>query len=238
MIEGLREIRVALSSGWKMQSLLVLESLLEDESLAETLADYGTQVESLISIDAKVYEKLAHRKTTEGVLAICHTDPRTLAGLTLGSNPLVLVAEAPEKPGNIGALLRTADAAGLDAVLIANPRTDLFNPNVIRSSLGCVFSVPVAQASGAEIKAFLKEQGIKIYSAALHPESQPYLESDYRGASAIAVGTEDQGLTQEWLEADCEKIAIEMRGKIDSMNVSVSAAILIFEARRQRGSSA
>ncbi|HSP13090.1 MAG TPA: TrmH family RNA methyltransferase, partial [Salegentibacter sp.] len=142
-------------------------------------------------------------------------------------------AEAPEKPGNIGALLRTADAAGLDGVIIANPKTDLYNPNIIRSSVGCVFTTPIATGSTEEIIEFLKAKNIKIYAAALQA-SKEYTKVDYSAASAIVVGTEATGLEDSWLENSEENIIIQMGGEIDSMNVSVAAGILIFEAKRQR----
>ena len=148
-------------------------------------------------------------------------------------SPLLLVAEAPEKPGNIGALLRTADAANIDAVIIANPKTDLYNPNIIRSSVGCVFTVPIATGSTTEVIDFLKAKSINSYCAAL-TASKPYYEVSFKKASAIVVGTEDQGLTEEWLTHSTQNIIIPMEGVIDSMNVSVAAAVLIFEAKRQR----
>ena len=151
------------------------------------------------------------------------------------AHPLVLVAEAPEKPGNIGALLRTADAAGIDAVYIANPKTDLYNPNIIRSSVGTVFTIPIFIGSSEDIRSHLQQQGFAIYCAALSA-SVPYDQVSYRGRTAIVVGTEDIGLSPTWLEASSQNIIIPMQGKIDSMNVSVSAAILIFEAVRQRKS--
>ena len=177
---------------------------------------------------------IAHRKTTEGLIAIGEAREIDLKDLDLGSNPLVLVAEASEKPGNIGALLRTADAAGLDAVILANPLTDLYNPNIIRSSVGCVFSTKVAMADSQSIMSFLKERGIRSFAAALHPESKAYHHMDYTGATAIVVGTEATGLSEDWLEGADDKIIIPMSGSIDSLNVSVSASILIFEAKRQR----
>jgi len=148
-------------------------------------------------------------------------------------NPLILVAEAPEKPGNIGAILRTADAANLDAVIIANPKTDLYNPNIIRSSVGCVFTNTIATGSTSEIITFLKENNIAIYSAILQ-ESVPYQTCDFKESSAIVVGTESTGLSQEWRDESKQNIHIPMQGEIDSMNVSVAAGILIFEAKRQR----
>ena len=142
--------------------------------------------------------------------------------------------EAPEKPGNIGALLRTADAANLDAVIIANPRGDLYNPNIIRSSVGCLFTNNIATGTTSEIIAFLKERKINFYCATLQ-NSTGYHTQDYTHPTALVVGTEATGLTQEWRDAATQNIIIPMQGAIDSMNVSVAAAILIFEAKRQRG---
>ena len=144
-----------------------------------------------------------------------------------------MVAEAPEKPGNIGALLRTADAANVDAVIIANPRTDLYNPNIIRSSVGCVFTNQIATGTTDEIIAYLKRNNINIFCAALQA-SVNYHSQDFTNATAIVVGTEATGLTSNWLENSTQNIIIPMQGAIDSMNVSVSAAIIIFEAKRQR----
>ena len=149
-------------------------------------------------------------------------------------NPLILIAEAPEKPGNIGAILRTADAAKVDAVFIANPKTDLYNPNIIRSSVGCVFTNQIATGSTSEIIDFLKKNNISIYAAALQA-SKPYHQIDFTQSTAIVVGTEATGLSEEWRESSTQNIIIPMSGEIDSMNVSVAAGILIFEAKRQRG---
>ncbi|MDP5076441.1 MAG: RNA methyltransferase, partial [Nonlabens sp.] len=173
---------------------------------------------------------------TEGCIAIATTKPLALADLSLKENPLILVAEGIEKPGNIGALLRTADAANVDAVILTNPLSDVYNPNVVRSSVGCVFTVPMATCSTTELIAFLKENNINLYAATLQ-SSKPYHEVDFTTAAAIAVGTEATGLTQEMRDAATAGIIIPMQGAIDSMNVSVSASILIFEAKRQRGFS-
>jgi TrmH family RNA methyltransferase len=148
-------------------------------------------------------------------------------------NPLILIAEAPEKPGNIGALLRTADAANIDAVIIANPKTDVYNPNIIRSSVGCVFTTRIAMGSTKDIIAFLHKKNINIYCAALQASTDYYMQ-DFTKPTAIVVGTEAEGLTKDWLEASTQNIIIPMQGEIDSMNVSVAAGILIFEAKRQR----
>ena len=188
----------------------------------------------IIKISIEVYEKLARRDSTEGILAVFQSKNHSLDSITLQrKHPLILVAEAPEKPGNIGALLRTADAANLDAVIIANAKTDLYNPNIIRSSIGCVFTNQIAISSTETIIAFLKDNNIGIYCASLKASSS-YEEIDYKKACAIVVGTEATGLTNEWLESSTQNIIIPMQGQIDSMNVSVSAGILIFEAKRQR----
>ena len=181
-----------------------------------------------------MYEKISYRSSTEGVIALVEVKKHGLDTLAFSTKkPLLLVAEAPEKPGNIGALLRTADAAHIDAVIIANPKTDLYNPNIIRSSVGCVFTVPIATGTTAEVIDFLKAKNISSYCAAL-TASKPYYEVSFSEASAIVVGTEDQGLTDEWLTHSTQNIIIPMEGVIDSMNVSVAAAVLIFEAKRQR----
>jgi TrmH family RNA methyltransferase len=188
----------------------------------------------LIEINKEVFEKLAYRDTTEGVIGIAKSKSLNLSDLILKENPLILIAEAPEKPGNIGALLRTADAANLDAVIIANPKGDLFNPNVVRSSVGCLFTNQIATGTTSEIIAYLKERKINFYCATLQ-NSTSYHTQDYSTPTALVVGTEATGLTQEWRDAATQNIIIPMQGEIDSMNVSVAAAILIFEAKRQRG---
>jgi len=177
---------------------------------------------------------LAYRSTTEGVLAIARSKTHALHQLKFKNDtPLILVAEAPEKPGNIGALLRTADAAHLDAVIIANPKTDLYNPNIIRSSVGCIFTNKIATGTTEEIISFLKDNKITIYCAALQA-SKNYATCDFTSASAIVVGTEADGLSNIWIENSHQNIIIPMSGEIDSMNVSVAAGILVFEAKRQR----
>ena len=148
-----------------------------------------------------------------------------------------MVAEAPEKPGNIGALLRTADAAGVDAFLLANPRTDLYNPNIIRSSVGGIFTTNLATGTTQDIIDYLQTKKIAIYSAILQ-EAIPYTQGDYTKATALVVGTEADGLSETWRSASTAKVKIPMTGSIDSMNVSVSAGILVFEALRQRTKAA
>lgn len=231
VIEGLREIRLAIKGGYIIKELYFNAELISSEEVKALNHSDKTEV---IELSTEVYEKVAYRGSTEGVIAIAQIKDLSLKNVNLQSkNPLILVAEAPEKPGNIGALLRTADAAAVDAVFIANPKTDMFNPNIIRSSVGCVFTNQIATGSTSEIIAFLKERKIAIFGAALQA-SVPYDEIDYTKASAIVVGTEATGLSEEWLENTTQNIIIPMQGEIDSMNVSVAAGILIFEAKRQR----
>ena len=231
VVEGVREIRLAIAGGYHIQQLFFCEEIISDPKLIQTIHDG-----ELIKVTEKVYQQLAHRQTTEGALAVFKSKDHSLDSIHLSSNPLVLVAEASEKPGNIGALLRTADASGIDAVFIANPKTDLYNPNIVRSSVGCLFTLQIATGSSEEIRSYLENQQIATYSAALLPDSTNYTEVDYTQPSAIVVGTEATGLEKEWLQQSTKNIVIPMKGRIDSLNVSVSAAILIFEAVRQRNS--
>ncbi|MDX1277972.1 RNA methyltransferase [Oceanihabitans sediminis] len=233
LIEGAREISLAIKGNYALETILFYEDLFPEEALNKLLITTINKPE-IISISKEVYQKLAYRDTTEGILAIAKSKDLSFESLKFeNKNPLLLIAEAPEKPGNIGAILRTADAANVDAVIIANPKTDLYNPNIIRSSVGCVFTNQIATGSTEEIIHFLKENNINIYSAILQ-EAVNYHEQDYTQASAIVVGTEADGLSETWRKASKQNIKIPMQGEIDSMNVSVAAGILIFEAKRQR----
>jgi TrmH family RNA methyltransferase len=229
LMEGQREISIAIKGGYQIETVLFLPEICTEKE-ASQLAPTA----ELIEINKEVFQKLAYRDTTEGILAVAKTKSTLLSDLKLSQNPLILVAEAPEKPGNIGALLRTADAANLDAVIIANPKSDLYNPNIVRSSVGCLFTNQIATGTTAEIIAFLKEKNIAMYCATLQNSNGYHLEN-YTTPTALVVGTEATGLTQEWRDAATQNIIIPMQGEIDSMNVSVAAAILIFEAKRQRG---
>lgn len=230
LIEGQREISLAIKGGYQIETILFLPELISESQIIK-LTNNQTE---FIEISKEVYQKLAYRDTTEGVLAIARTKSQQLSDLKLSKNPLILIAEAPEKPGNIGALLRTADAAHLDAVIIANPKSDLYNPNIVRSSVGCLFTNQIATGKTTEIISFLKEKKINFYCATLQ-NSTSYHTQDYSTPTALVVGTEATGLTEEWRNEATQNIIIPMQGEIDSMNVSVAAAILIFEAKRQRG---
>jgi TrmH family RNA methyltransferase len=229
IIEGKREIQLALKGGYCIETVLFLP-----EITSETELNSFSKSAELIQITKEVYQKIAYRDTTEGIIAIAKTKTLLLSDLKLSKNPLILVVESIEKPGNLGAMLRTADAANIDAVLIANPKTDLYNPNIVRSSVGCLFTNQIAVGTTDEIIEFLEKNSIHFYSATLQ-NSTHYHTQNFTLPTALVVGTEATGLTQKWREKATQNIIIPMQGEIDSMNVSVAAAILLFEAKRQRG---
>ena len=231
LIEGKREIELALKGNYEIETVLFLPEIISKSQIAIIA---NNKILDLIEISKEVYQKLAYRDTTEGILAVAKTKSLQLLDLKLSQNPLILVAESLEKPGNIGAILRTADAANLDAVIIANPKTDLYNPNIVRSSVGCLFTRQIATGTTSEIITFLKSNKINFYCATLQ-NSTSYCTQNYNLPTALIVGTEATGLTAAWRENATQNIIIPMQGEIDSMNVSVAAAILIFEAKRQRG---
>jgi len=231
IMEGRNEILRAAGAGYRLESLWYCPGIGEGTFLDEIIQ--ACHPGELIEVTPAVYEKIAYRGSTEGLMAVAPIRALHLTGIRLSPNPLILVAEAIEKPGNLGALLRSADAAGVDAVLIGDPHVDLYNPNVIRSSIGTLFTCQVAADSKENIIAWLRENRICIYATALSA-SFPYDEVDYTLPCAIVLGTEATGLTPAWLEASDKNIIIPMMGKADSLNVSVTAAVVLFEACRQR----
>ena len=227
LIEGMREIELAIKAKYELETVLFLPELVSSQQITKL-------TDNPIEISKEVYQKLAYRDTTEGILAVAKTKSLKFPELKLPENPLILVMESIEKPGNIGAILRTCDAAKVDAVIIANPKTDLYNPNIVRSSVGCLFTNQIAMGSTEETIDFLIQNNINFYSATLQ-NSTSYNTQDYTTPTALVVGTEATGLSELWREKATQNIIIPMQGEIDSMNVSVAAAILIFEAKRQRG---
>ena len=233
VVEGKRELSLAVKGGYELREIYFFPELFSSEDL-QHLSKKAFSEADLIEISKEVYQKIAYRGSTEGVLAVAAEKDLSLEKVLFkNKNPLILVAEAPEKPGNIGALLRTADAAAVDAVIIANPKTDLYNPNIIRSSVGCIFTNQVASGTTSEVIDFLRQREINIFGAALQA-AVPYDTVDFTRPTAIVVGTEATGLSEEWLKNTNQNIIIPMEGEIDSMNLSVAAGILIFEAKRQR----
>lgn len=255
VVEGQRELGHCLDAGFIPETLFICGEVMAVQNNAVNGAKTGHLTENIegkdgldaliakaealnprlgvVQIPAFLYEKVAYRGSTEGIIAEVHSVPRSLEGLRLGERPLVMVLESVEKPGNLGVVLRSADAAGADAVIVCDPLTDIWNPNLIRSSVGAVFSVPVAVCTSADAIAFLKERGIRILTAQLQ-DSEWYYDTDMTGGTALVMGTESTGLTQAWRDSADAHIKIPMLGRLDSLNVSVSAAVLLYEAVRQR----
>lgn len=225
VVEGQRELQHCVEAGFEVESLFVCKELFT--------GDFDVKNAAVYTVSPKVYEHIAYRGSTEGVVAVVKCRERSLDDLQLGETPLIIVLESVEKPGNLGAVLRSADAAKADAVIVCDPLTDLYNPNLIRASIGAVFTVPVVACDSSACIDFLKSKNIQILTAQLQ-DSSLYYETDMRRGIAIVMGTESTGLTQQWRLAADAHIRIPMLGRIDSLNVSVSAAILLYEAVRQR----
>ena len=229
VVEGIRELQHCLNAGYTINSIFFCPELTDTGALSSLLSESIASYE----VSPEVYEKIAYRGSTEGVIAIVQSKQLALKDLHLSKQPLLIVLESVEKPGNLGAILRSADAAGADAVIICDPLTDLYNPNLIRSSIGAIFSVPCISCSSDDCINFLKQNNINILTAQLQ-DSKLYYDTDMTCGTAIIMGTESTGLTDVWRKAADAHIRIPMLGQLDSLNVSVSAAILLFEAVRQR----
>lgn len=228
VVEGQRELAHCIAAGYEVDTVFFCPEILGG-NCAELIASAPRAFE----VTPHVYAAIAYREGTEGIVAEMKARSLTLGDLQLSEHPLVVVLEKVEKPGNLGAILRSADAAHADAVIVCDPLTDLYNPNLIRSSIGAVFTVPNVACASEECIAFLKERGIHILTAQLQ-DSEQYYDTDMSQSTAIVMGTEATGLTDIWRKAADAHIRIPMLGKLDSLNVSVSAAILMFEAVRQR----
>lgn len=228
IVEGLREVSRCIKSGYTLSSLFYCPDIISKESIPVN------DVSIVYEISHPCYDKIAYRGGTEGVVAVVEMgDPKTLDSLKFKKTPLVVVLESVEKPGNLGAILRSADACGVDAVIVCDPKTDLYNPNLIRASLGGLFSLDVVATTSSEAISFLKREGINIYTAQLQ-NSKLYYDTDFTLPTAIVLGAEADGLSQQWRDASDGKILIPMNGIVDSLNVSVSMAVLCYEALRQR----
>jgi len=225
LIEGRREIERAVACGFEVDTLFVCPEIAKNGA--------GITAHTVEEVSLDVFEKIAYREGSDGLLAVAIPKYADLQAFKPKKNPLIIVLETVEKPGNLGAVMRTADAAGVDAVIIADPRTDLYNPNAIRASVGCIFSVPLFACSSEECIKWLKDNKITIYCTYLKA-SIDYLDADFKKASAIVMGTEATGISQQWVDAADQNIIIPMNGIADSLNVSVTTAIVTFEAIRQR----
>ena len=236
-VEGYEEVSMALACGARPAELFFCPPLFPDaqqKALVEQIWHTGAE---LFEVSDRVFERIAYRENPDGWLATFPSPRRALHELPLGDSPFLVVAEAVEKPGNLGAMLRTADAAGVDALIACDPRTDWGNPNVVRASKNALFSVPVAEVDSAQTLVWLRAHGIAIVAAT--PQADPlYYEANLRGPVAIAVGTEKEGLSQFWLDAADVAVRIPMAGQVDSLNVATATALLLYEVVRQRGEKA
>lgn len=223
-VEGVREISHCIEAGYKPDCIFFCPDIVSEETLPQCRH---------FALSAGLYAKAAYREGTEGAIGVFQAIEHPLSSLHLKDNPLIAVLESVEKPGNLGAVFRTCDAAGADALIICDPRTDLYNPNLIRASIGAVFTVSTAVCTTAQAISFLKSKGIRILTAQLQ-DSSLYYDCPMTKGTAIVMGTEATGLSDKWRQAADAHIRIPMLGKLDSLNVSVSAAILLYEAVRQR----
>lgn len=233
VIEGARELSIAIDSNYKIESVYVCRDKFRETKYPQVLSTIPEN--DVIEISLSVFEKIAYRENSDGLVALARPKSHRLVDIQLSANPFIILLESVEKPGNLGAILRTADAAAADAVVVCDPQTDLYNPNVIRSGVGGLFTVQTAVCSSEEAFEWLTGNNIIIYAAELEA-SEFYQDIDFTQPSAIVMGTEADGLTDFWINNATKRVKIPMRGKIDSLNVSVSTAVLTFEAMRQRGS--
>ena len=233
LIDGVRETSRALSGGATIREAYTATAYCEDPECRAVLEQLHAAGVPLFELGPEAFARLAYGDRLDGIIAVADTPLRRLDDLSLPRQPLIGVIEGVEKPGNLGAVLRTADGAGLDALIVADTSTDLFNPNVIRASLGTIFAVPVSVASTGDVLPWLRERGISIIAARVQG-SVDYAEADYTGAVAIALGSEARGLSDAWGELAAASVRVPMLGVADSLNVSATAAVLFYEALRQR----
>ncbi len=226
LIEGEREIEMALASGINLQALF------HCSDLTKNLLALDKRL--IFEVSKKVFDKISFRENPDGFLAVAKVSECELKNIKLSSCPLVLIAEAIEKPGNLGAIARTAEAIGLDVIILIDPKIDMYNPNVIRASQGAIFDVKIVRSNSKEVLGWCQQNKIQIVATTAKAEKN-YIEIDYKKPTAILVGSEDKGLSKQGLELSDERIKIPMQGKITSLNVSVATAVVLYEAVRQRG---
>ena len=234
IVEGFRECRRALDNGYRPHAIFHCPELyLKNENEPKLVEDAVKSGASLFTCSKPAFLKMAYKDRPDGLLMVGPHVSRKLSELKLPENALVIVTEAIEKPGNLGTILRSADAANVAAVIVCDRTTDIHNPNVVRASTGTLFSVPVVEATSDEALEFLKSHGFRILAATPHAEKL-HFEVDLTGNVAIAVGAEQYGLTAKWMDSASLRVRIPMLGLADSLNVSAAATILVFEAQRQR----
>ncbi|MCD4736828.1 MAG: RNA methyltransferase [Bacteroidales bacterium] len=233
VIEGKREIEMAIGAKFIIESVMLNKDLV-DVGILNKLRDSGIQENQIIEVAGHVFSSISYRNNTDGLIALARPKEIKLNKIKPDKKPLIVVLETVEKPGNLGAIARTAEAAGCDAILVCNPQTDIYNPNVIRSSLGTIFRVPVVTCTNMEAFEWLKEKKIRIFSTYIEKSSKSLFKTGLSGGAALVLGSEAQGISRFWVENADEKVIIPMFGTINSMNVSAVAAIVLYEAVRQR----
>jgi RNA methyltransferase, TrmH family len=231
LVEGLKEIEKAIAAGYFSEAVYFCPEII-DPVIVENMFSLSMP-EKMVQVSREIYNKLAYRNDSGGILALLKPKGHKLETVEISDKPLILVLEGIEKPGNIGAIYRTADAAGVSAILICDPTTDFYNPNTIRASLGCIFTVPTAVCTRQEAITWLHNKQIAIYTTHFG-SAKPYHQQDFTKPTAIVLGAEATGVTSGWLDVSYANILIPMRGLADSMNVSTATAVLVFEACRQR----
>ncbi len=233
LIDGFREVERALKTGWPLETLYFCSDFFRDDSIHSLVEACDLQGVEAVQLSPEAFRKASYREGPDGILAVGISRPRHLEDVQLGSCPLLLVVEMVEKPGNLGALMRTAAAAGCDALIVCDPVCDLYNPNAIRASQGAFFQIPFTAVDTASARLWLEENGIQ--ALALTPDTDALLWAcDLRQPSALVVGAEDAGLSCDWLDGSIPRARLPMSGVTDSLNVSVAAGIALFEAVRQR----
>jgi len=234
LIEGFREISRALDNNHPLDEILYCEKLFQGEN-NRTLLERGAQAAGarLISCSAPVFKKMSYRDRPDGLLAVAPQVSHTLNQIKLNESPFIVIAEAIEKPGNLGTILRSSDAAGVDAVIVCDRCTDINNPNVVRASVGTIFSLPVVETTSSEVIAWLKANKIQSVATTPHTDNL-YSDVDLKRGVAVVVGTEQYGLSDTWLNASEIKVRIPMLGQADSLNVASATTILLYEVVRQR----
>ncbi|MFH1359511.1 MAG: RNA methyltransferase [Candidatus Omnitrophota bacterium] len=233
IVEGEKEILRAQDAGICFQEIYLCPDYSESHPEKNILKEIPTEDTECFEITKMAFDKIAYGDRHEGILAICRQPQKELKDMKIAESPLIVVLEDVEKPGNLGAILRTCDAAGVNGVILCEEKTDIYNPNTIRASLGAVFTVFVAKSSNQEACKYLKQNNVAICSASPEAESI-YDQSDLTGSLAIVFGSEQKGVSDFWMSQSHQRIKVPMQGKVDSLNVSVTAAIIIYEAVRQR----
>ncbi|MBN1763899.1 MAG: RNA methyltransferase [Sedimentisphaerales bacterium] len=240
LIEGEKEVLLALAGGVSLEILVYCPELIKNNTELNTVEAIEQRYKrhpdisiTLVEVTPRVYARIAYRDKVEGLVAVACTPERTIEECVLPDNPLLLIVDGIEKPGNLGALLRTADGAGVDAVFVCGDCIDLYNPNVVRASLGALFTVNIFQMQSGEMIAWLKRKKFNIILSTPAGD-QDYSSQDYTGPTAIVLGSEDKGISEQWLQLEARTVRIPMQGRMDSLNVSASGAVLVYEAVRQR----